>query len=139
MDNPPQLLLEDLMYPLMEVRTNSTHDVQGDRAGTQLQYGQQIQKLENAPNRFGLMVSVRTDNATSKNPPYNFVIEAYGIFTVNNLSDPEAMSKFVFDNGLPMIVGAIRERLADMTARAPWGRFLINTVNLSEARSVTCI
>lgn len=140
MENTPLLLLEDLMYPLVEVRTNDQHSPQGERAGTQLQYGQQMQKLENGQNRYGMMVSVRSDNETSKNAPYLFAVEAYAIFVVNNAGDDmTATEKFIQDNGLPLVVGAIRERLGELTSRAPWGRFLLNTVNLGEARTIAYI
>jgi hypothetical protein len=32
---------------------------------------------------------------------------------------------------MQVVVGAIRERLADLTSRAPWGRFLMGVVVLS--------
>lgn len=140
MDNPPVLLLEDLMFPLLEIRTNDKHDLKGERAGTQLQYGQQVDKLQVGGNRYGLMVSVRTDNNTSVNPPYHFAVEAYAIFIVNNAGEDDTVTgKLVHDNGLPMVIGAIRERLADLTSRAPWGRFLLNTITLAEPRTITYI
>jgi hypothetical protein len=54
-ENTTQLQLEDLLFPLQEVRTNQGHDVNGDRAGTQLQYGQQVQKMEGQPGRYALI------------------------------------------------------------------------------------
>lgn len=139
MENAPQLLLEDLLFPILEMRTNPQHDVQGDRAGTQLQYGQQMQKLEGSANRYGLMVSVRTDNEASKNPPYAFLVESYAILVVNNPGTDEEVQKLVQENGLSMVLGAVRERIAELTARAPWGRFLINTVSLPEKRTIEYI
>lgn len=144
MENAPeaqtlQLSLEDIMYPLQEVQTNQGHDPNGDRAGTQLQYGNQIQKLEGAPGRFAVAVSVRTDNGRSKNPPYTFAIEAYAIMNVSGTTDEAAMQQLLTTNGVPLIVGAIRERLAHLTGRAPWGRFLINVIPLQPAANVNFI
>jgi preprotein translocase subunit SecB len=132
-----QLMLEDLLFPLMEIRTNDKHDAKGDRSGTQLQYGQQLEKMDSGTNRFGLMISVRTDNEKSVNQPYFFSIEAYAVFTVNNASDEASAQKLIAENGTSIVIGAIRERLADLTARAPWGRFLINTILLAETRTIT--
>jgi hypothetical protein len=134
-----QLSLEDIMFPLQEVQTNQGHDPNGDRAGTQLQYGNQIQKLEGAPGRFAVAVSVRTDNGRSKNPPYTFAVEAYAIVNVTGTTDEAAMQQILTTNAFPIIMGAIRERIAHLTGRAPWGRFLINVIPLSPATTISYI
>ena len=144
MENVPeaqtlQLSLEDIMFPLQEVQTNQGHDPNGDRAGTQLQYGNQIQKLEGAPGRFAVAVSVRTDNGRSKNAPYTFAVEAYAIVNVTGTTDEAAMQQLLTTNAFPIIMGAIRERIAHLTGRAPWGRFLINVIPLSPATTISYI
>lgn len=136
---PLLLQLEDIMFPVQEVQTNQGHDPQGDRAGTQLQYGNQIQKLEGQPGRYAVIVSVRTDNGRSKNAPYTFAVEAYAIVNVSGAGDDAAIQKLISSNGFPIIMGAIRERIAHLTGRAPWGRFLINVIQLSEPASVSYI
>ena len=134
-----QLLIENLFFPTIEVRTLDKHDVNGDRSGTQLHYNQALQKLD-GENRYGVVVSVRTDDEKSINPPYRFMLEAYAIFTVSNGGTDElAISNFILDNGTPLVIGAIRERLADLTARSPWGRFLINSIPLTEPRTIRSI
>ena len=90
MENTPQLQLEELLFPLQEVRSNQSHDPAGDRAGTQLEFGQQLQKMEDQPGRYVLMVSVKTNNETSKNPPYQFAIEAYAVLNVTGAADQAA-------------------------------------------------
>lgn len=137
MENTPQLQLEELLFPLQEVRSNQSHDPQGDRAGTQLEFGQQLQKMEDQPGRYVLMVSVKTNNETSKNPPYQFSIEAYAVLNVKGAADQAAEQAMITANGFPMIMGAIRERLAQLTARAPWGRFLVNSIPLSPTAQIS--
>ena len=112
MENTPQLQLEELLFPLQEVRSNQGHDPAGDRAGTQLEFGQQIQKMEDQPGRYVLMVSVKTNNETSKNPPYQFSVEAYAVLNVTGAADQAAEQLLITSNGFPMIMGAIRERKA---------------------------
>jgi hypothetical protein len=138
-ENTTQLQLEDLLYPLQEVRTNQGHDPNGDRAGTQLQYGQQVQKMEGQPGRYALMASVRTDNAASKNAPYTFAVEAYAVFNVTGAADEAAEQQALLANGFPLLMGAIREHLAQLTVRAPWGRFLINTIPLQPPTQINYI
>ncbi|MFO1505450.1 MAG: hypothetical protein U1F39_16790 [Steroidobacteraceae bacterium] len=137
MENTPQLQLEELLFPLQEVRSIQSHDPQGDRSGTQLEFGQQLQKMEDQPGRYVLMVSVKTNNETSKNPPYQFSIEAYAVLNVKGAADQAAEQAMITANGFPMIMGAIRERLAQLTARAPWGRFLVNSIPLSPTAQIS--
>ena len=137
MENTPQLSLEELLFPLQEVRSNQGHDPAGDRAGTQLVFDQQLQRMEDQPGRYVLMVSVKTNNETSKNPPYQFAVEAYAVLKVTGAADQAAEQLVITSNGFPMIMGAIRERLAQMTARAPWGRFLVNSIPLNPTAQIS--
>jgi hypothetical protein len=137
LENTPQLQLEELLFPLQEVRSNQSHDAAGDRAGTQLEFGQQLQKMEDQPGRYILMVSVKTNNETSKNPPYQFAIEAYAILNVTGAADQAAEQAVITANGFPMIMGAIRERIAHLTSRAPWGRFLVNSIPLTPTATIS--
>ena len=137
MENTPQLQLEELLFPLQEVRSNQGHDPAGDRAGTQLDFGQQLQKMEDQPGRYILMVSVKTNNETSKNPPYQFAIEAYAVLNVTGATDQAAEQAVITANGFPMIMGAIRERIAHLTSRAPWGRFLVNSIPLTPTATIS--
>jgi len=136
-ENTPQLQLEELLFPLQEVRSNQSHDPAGDRAGTQLDFGQQLQKMEDQPGRYILMVSVKTNNETSKNPPYQFAIEAYAVLNVTGATDQAAEQAVITANGFPMIMGAIRERIAHLTSRAPWGRFLVNSIPLTPTATIS--
>jgi hypothetical protein len=136
-ENTPQLQLEELLFPLQEVRSNQSHDPAGDRAGTQLEFGQQLQKMEDQPGRYVLMVSVKTNNETSKNPPYQFAIEAYAVLNVTGAADAAAEQAVITANGFPMIMGAIRERIANLTSRAPWGRFLVNSIPLTPTATIS--
>jgi hypothetical protein len=139
MDNAP-LMLDDLLFPLVEMRTNGKHDPQGNRAGTQLQYGQQVQKIEGQAGRYGLMVSVRSDDSNSTNPPYSFNIEAYALFNAGETAaDNDETVQRVVQQGLPIVMGAIRQKLAELTSRAPWGRFLINAVALPQPVTITFV
>lgn len=133
MAQPSLLQIEDVMYPTLEVRTNNEHTPQGERAGTLLKFGREVRKLDNRPGKYALMVSVSSDNEQSRNPPYRFAVDVYAVVSIGGEPlEGEAAEKFIADNGLPLLMGAVRERLAEATARAPWGRFLINAVPLPE-------
>ena len=140
MEDSGLLQLEELLFPVVEVRTNGSHDPAGERAGTLLQYGQQLQKIEGQPGRYGLMVSVRSDNERSKNPPYAFAIEAHAVYSIQGGTlDEQAQAAKILANGVVIVMGAIREQLASITARGPWGRFLINAVPLQDPTQIASI
>jgi preprotein translocase subunit SecB len=135
-----QLRFEDLMFPILEMRTNVKHDPKGERAGTQLLIDQQLQKLEGGDKRYGMAVSVSSDNKASVNAPYSFMVEAYAIIhVIESTLDAEAEAKQIQANALSIMMGAIRERISEMTARAPWDRFLINPTPLPEPMQITYI
>ena len=130
MDNPSSLQLEELFFPLQEVQANPAHNQQGERAGTQLHFTQQVAKIEGQPSKYALSVTVRSDNENSKNAPYTFVIEGYAVISVHGKLDAATEPALVLTTTFPIVVGAIRERLAELTSRAPWGRFLMNMIAL---------
>lgn len=137
MAEPSLLQIEDVMYPTLEVRTNNQHSPEGERAGTLLKFGREVRKLDNRPGKYALMVSVSSDNEQSRNPPYRFAVDAYAVVSIGGEAlEGEAAEKFILTNGLPIMMGAVRERLAEATARAPWGRFLINAIPLPESLQI---
>jgi hypothetical protein len=139
-ENISLLQIDEVMYPTLEVRSNAGHSQQGDHAGTMLKFGQQVQKLDNRPGKYALVVSVSSDEETSRNAPYRFVVEAYAVVGISGAAlEGDAAVAFILTNGLPVVMGAIRERLADATARAPWGRFMINAVPLPQPAQINSI
>ena len=58
---------------------------------------------------------------------------------VTGTTDEAAMQQILTTNAFPIIMGAIRERIAHLTGRAPWGRFLINLIPLSPATTISYI
>src|SRR5262249_53596818 len=114
-----------------EVSTNPQHDPQGDRQGTVIRVLQQVCKIEGPVNRYAIDISVQSDPDNSKNPPYTFMLHAHALFAIGEAGvDAAAESALITTAGAMVLIGAIRERLAELTSRAPWGRFLLNVVNL---------
>jgi hypothetical protein len=131
---------EDIFFPVLEMRTNTKHDPKGDRAGTQLLFNHQLTKLGGGEGRYGLAAALASDNQKSVNPPYQFTVEVYAIIIVKDSTlDAEAEAKQVVANGLSVLMGNMRERVAELTARGPWGRFLINPTPLAEPMQIAFI
>jgi hypothetical protein len=137
MADPTYLSIDEIFFPVLEMRMLTSHTANGTRSGTLLKLGRQVTKLENQPGKWALAMSVGSDDEKSTNPPYKFLIEAHAIvsFTGTPL-EGQAAERFIEMQGAPLLMGAIRERLAEMTARSPWGRFMINGIPLTEPATV---
>jgi hypothetical protein len=133
MGDPSALQLEELFFPMQDVRANPEHNQQGERAGTRLHVAHQLAPIDGKPGRYALNITVRSDNVNSRNAPYDFAIEGYAVISMLASGDKATEPAAVLAAGLPAVTGAIRERLAELTARAPWGRFLLNFDEVSPA------
>jgi preprotein translocase subunit SecB len=135
-----QFMFEDMLFPVLEMSVNTKHDPKSERAGTQLLVNHQLTKLGGGDSRYGLAMAVGSDNQNSVNPPYKFLVEVYAIIIVKDSNlDPEAEGRQVVANGMSILMGSARERIAELTARAPWGRFLINPTLLTEPVQISYI
>jgi hypothetical protein len=141
MTEPSRLSIDEMFFPMIELRTQNNHDVRGDRTGTVVKFGRNVQKMTNGSvGQWGLGMSVATDNETSRNPPYQFHVEAFAIVSIQGTAlDGDEALKFIELHGAPLLMGAMRERLAELTARAPWGRFLLKPIPLQDPQQILVI
>lgn len=123
----PPLQLEDIFFPIQEVRALAEHDPQGELRGTHILQTIEFQELDLATGRYGVVLEMAMDEEKSLNPPYSFRLQAFASFVINPEIDPVSAQALVQANGVMILVGAMRERLLELTSRAPWGRFLLNT------------
>lgn len=130
MDTSFPLRLEELFFPVQEVRANPDHDPQGEQIGTNLKHSFNTQPVEGQAGLYGVELVVECDRETSRNPPYFFQLQAYALFRAAGNIDPTAMQGLIVSTGFSVLVGAIRERLLDLTSRAPWGRFTMGIFQL---------
>lgn len=128
----PSIWLENLFFPHQVVRANNGHQAQGSRDGSQVVFEHGMEKIAGRENAFGLQLAVRLDEEKSVNAPYVFTVVAYGVFAVDpeNALSEDKIQEMLMSTGMPVLVGAVRERLADLTARAPWGIFNLNIVSV---------
>jgi hypothetical protein len=123
----PPLQLEDIFFPLQEVRALAEHDPQGELRGTHIIQSIEFQVLDAAAGRYGVVLDMTIDEEKSHNPPYCFRLQAFASFFISPEIDPISAQALVQTNGVMILIGAMRERLLELTSRAPWGRFLLNT------------
>ncbi len=124
----PLLQLEDIFFPIQEVRAVAEHDPAGELRGTQINQTIEFQVLDVAQQRYGVVLEISIDEEKSVNPPYNFKLQAFASFYVESSLDPVSAQALLQTNGVMILIGAVRERLLELTSRAPWGRFMLNTI-----------
>jgi len=123
--------LENIFFPHQEVRAIPTHDINGEHHGSQISLDQDYSKIQGRDDAFGIEIIISLDEEKSVNPPYNFTISAFGIFSMNKkISDiePELRTKIEV-NARQMVIASIRERLSSITARGPWGGFMFGVIS----------
>ena len=130
MDAPFPLRLEELFFPIQEVRANPDHDPQGERTGTNLKQSFNVQVIDGQPGLYGVEMLVECDRETSRNPPYFFQLQVYALMRSEGALDPATAQTLAASTSFSVLVGAARERLLELTSRAPWGRFMMGIVQL---------
>jgi len=63
-------------------------------------------------------------------PPYFFTINAFGVLTTD-LEMTDQLRAPATGLGFDLLIGAIRERLATLTSRAPWGTSVLPLIPLT--------
>lgn len=123
----PQFQLERYFYPRQEVRANPLHDKsQETKTASEIVF--EIGKDPGIPRALNVTCRLTIDLASSVNPPYDFALEVFGIFIGDrDIQDSDKIKLAHFE--VPALVGAIRERLAEMTSRAPWGPLTLDITN----------
>jgi len=127
----PTLRLERYFFTESTVRANPQHTPGDPRRGSRMTPTLSCAPVEEQPSTFAVEMTVALDEARSENPPYFFTITAFAILAAeDNVPDDIALS-IANTIGFNMLVGAIREHLAGVTARGPRGPFLFGPLRLT--------
>ena len=136
MDEYP-LQIKNYYFPHQSVTANPNHDANGRKDGNLLKLNVNVTPIEGRIGSFAITVTLSLDEEASENPLYFFDIQAFGIFNqASNLPAEvarqlaalpvEEKQRLAAKTGGNILIGAIRERLADLTCRAPWGIFILD-------------
>ena len=124
------LRLENYFFPHQEVRANPTYDPRGDCHGSHTNTACAVLPVEGRENTFAIEVQIALDEEKSINPPYFFTMHVFGVFSIDEEIQASAASRVNIGvvQEVQILIGAIREHLANMTARGPWNVFLLAPV-----------
>ena len=126
---PSLFRLEELYFPVQELRALPGHDGAGERQGTNFTLSQGVKPVDDAGKAYWFTLAVVSNDATSVNAPYSFRVEAAALFQCMDATlNSSEMVRVLTAVAQPVVLGAVRERIAEMTSRAPWGRYLVDLV-----------
>jgi len=124
---PSPLIIETHFFSKIQIEASA---INADNAGEGvLSSHLECRKHKDAENRFLMQLGVKLTADKDKGTPlYTFEVEAVGIFTVRDAVPKDQVKKLVTANGAAMLYGAIREMVANLTARGPHIEFNLPTV-----------
>jgi hypothetical protein len=126
---PSPFRLEELYFPVQELRALPAHEALGERQGTNITLSQAVRSADDDGHAYWFTLAVVSNDATSVNAPYSFRVEAAALFRCTEAMPTSVdRMRMLEDVALPAVLGAVRERIAEMSSRAPWGRFLVDLV-----------
>lgn len=117
------LRLERYFFTDSTVRANPEHDPSGDRNGSKILPSFSSLPIADRPGAYIAELTIKLDEETSLNPPYFFSVSAFAVVVAPVNTEPGAAAVAVHGTCFNVLVGAIREHLAMITSRGPWGCF----------------
>lgn len=133
MNEPFQLRIEEIFFPVQELLTNPDHTSAGGLAGTRINNHFNIGSTQDDPSRIIADLTIETDRKTSTNPPYFFRLHTRVVFKVEGKFSGDFAEKRATRVAFDIAVGAARERMLDLSSRNALGRFLLPVIQMSGA------
>ena len=116
------LKLKNYFFTHQEVIANPEFS-ENSEAGNDVDYDIDVESVNISKNEYGVNIKVNVGAEKTPNAPYFFTISAFGFFETSKEHkdlDENELKELIEFTGTQVLIGAIRERLADMTARGPW-------------------
>jgi preprotein translocase subunit SecB len=133
MQSPP-LRLESLFYDRVMVNARRDYDPSTDEDGeveTTVRFAQR--KDDDRVWRIDLQVTI-TAGADGIPPKYEADVHAVGVVRVHPELPEEEMPNLVAITGSSLLYTSLREFLMTVTARGPWGSFMLPTASFRDLR-----
>lgn len=125
--------LERYFFPHQEVIANHEFIQDKDGTHTHTDINSNLSPVPEQKGKYGIDVQLVLNQEKSNNPPYFFKIIVFGVFTLNETEiDPENFERLIRETGSSILIGAARERLAEITSRGPWPAQQLGIVPLTQ-------
>ena len=124
------LQLDRYFFTQTTVIANPQHHPEGPKDGSHVVPDFSCALVDKQAHTFAVELTVRLDEGASENPPYFFTVSAFALLTSEQNMPRDAAFALANSTGFNMLAGAVREHLASITARGPWGPFLFGPITL---------
>jgi preprotein translocase subunit SecB len=126
---PIPVSLERYFFTTQSVIANPDHDINSGFTKFHLKIENNLSLLPEQNNRYGIEVTVSLDKENSNNAPYDVNVTAFGVIQViDDKTDQNEIDYLLKVLGPQMMIGVIRERIAEMTSRGPWPTAHLNFI-----------
>lgn len=124
---------EWIVYPSIKIEANPDHDPDLPSEDLDFEIGHSC-KIEEDSQSLHINITIDNSNAEDSNAPYSISIKLYARFLIS--CDPSKLpSKTkleIFEDIAALAFGSLREHIATITSRAPWGTHLIPLLSYQE-------
>jgi preprotein translocase subunit SecB len=103
-------------------------DYLGVQINSEVEISVPLEQQEEQPKDYLVKVKLAIPNEDGKVAPYRLLLEAYGVFELAPDFAPDTRDDIVRVNGASMIIGAMREMVATVTARSAFGPLTLPTL-----------
>ncbi len=85
-----------------------------------------------ADEYFKLVLKIEGNKGKKKKVGYSFTIVSEGIFNFTKKIEEKEMNSMLLFSALPMMIANIRGYLANITAYAPFGKYLLPSIDMKD-------
>lgn len=124
------LQLKQYFFTQIECNANPDYDQAVNGIGSFIDFKFVVLPFNGQEDALGVELTIWVDEEKSTNPAYLFKISAFGILHVAEGTTMEAATQLAHLTGTQILVGAIREEIAHLTSRGPWGVFMLPIIPL---------
>jgi preprotein translocase subunit SecB len=91
-------------------------------------------KAHDNNNLFNVALTINGNNIDKPKLGYKYSINAHGIFEITRFKEfeKEEVDRFLLYSALPMLISSVRSYLLNITSYAPYGKYLLPAIDLSD-------
>jgi len=128
------LRLDSYFFTHQEVIANIDHEQDSKKMPIHLDFivNGTANRMAGHESKYAITAHVEINKETSHNLSYFFAITAFGIVSIKDgMQGHPGIESIIETSGVHLLFGAIRERLADLTARGPWQSIQLDFIPLT--------
>lgn len=117
--------LNRYFFTKLQVTANPTHNPGGNKIGSKVITKAAYFRAEESPSTFIAELSISVSLDDGDNPPYSIEVGVFGIAELDDKQSDLVPPPAIEATLAQVLYGAAREMVQILTARGPWGEFLL--------------